>query len=88
MAKKRFTTQGFDSLLKGEEEVKKIEINKPNKQEIEIRFTSLVEKNLMNQIKAISYWERIPIKNIIKRAFKEEIKKYEKLNGPIQEISQ
>ena len=78
MEKKNFKTS-FDSLL-GEE---KIETKVTNKVK-EIRGTFIVKASHIDKLKAISYWERKMIKNVLEEALTHYIDLYEKDKGPIQ----
>lgn len=91
MSKKNFTG-GLESLL-GEYN------NKPKKQSKEItksspegtkdketRATFIVKEDLLEKLKAIAYWERKLIKEIIGNTLQEVIANYEKENGEIKPI--
>jgi hypothetical protein len=77
MSKKNFRTS-FDSLL-GDEEIKK-------KKSVlnETRATFIVRASHLDKLKAISYWERKMIKNVLDDALSSFIEQYEARNGPIQ----
>ena len=77
MTKKSFKTS-FDSLL-GED--KKPQEKMTDK---EIRSTFIVKQTNINKMKAISYWERKMIKDILDEALTTYIENYEKEKGPIQ----
>lgn len=79
MTKKSFKTS-FNSLLLGEEE-NKIKTNTSVK---EIRATFIVKASLIDQLKAISYWERKLIKTVIDEALTNYVDLYEKNNGSVQ----
>jgi hypothetical protein len=78
MAKKSFKTS-FDSLL-GEEEIKP----KINNEVKETRATFIIKVSSLEKLKAISYWERKTIKNILDEALTTYIEQYENQNGSIQ----
>ncbi|MBO0953140.1 hypothetical protein [Fibrella forsythiae] len=54
--------------------------------EEETRATFIVNEGMLEKIKAIAYWERLQIKDVISTAFSEYLASYEKKNGPIQSI--
>jgi len=77
MTKKNFKT-GFDSLL-GEEKIK----TKVSNNIQEIRATFIVKTDYLDKLKAISYWERKMIKDVINEALVNYINLYEKNKGSI-----
>jgi hypothetical protein len=50
----------------------------------EKRKTYIVNTELANKIDAIAYWDRTSVKEVVKDAFIDKIKKYEKKNGAIK----
>ena len=52
----------------------------------EIRATFILNEKLLEQIKAIAYWDRLLIKDVVSTALKQEVDKYEKINGEIKSI--
>lgn len=54
--------------------------------ENETRATFIVNEVLLEKIKAIAYWERESIKDVLNNALEGAIKKYETKNGPINPI--
>ena len=84
MKKKSFRT-GFDSLL-GDSKIENNELKteKKQSQKKEKRATFLVEINQYEKIKAISYWERRLIKDILFEALEVYISKYENKKGTIK----
>jgi hypothetical protein len=50
----------------------------------EKRKTYIVNTELANKIDAIAYWDRTSVKEVVKDAFTEKVKKYEKKNGTIK----
>ena len=50
----------------------------------EKRKTYIVNSELANKIDAIAYWNRTSVKEVVKDAFTEKVKKYEKKNGAIK----
>jgi len=99
MAKKSFSG-GLNSLLgetnpaeqtaeQSEPKAAKKEITKTSQigtKEKETRATFIVNEDLLEKMKALAYWERVLIKDIINQAFEELIGRYEKKNGEIKEI--
>jgi len=77
MKKKDFKT-GFDSLLTNSNDKTKITITE------EVRATFIVNSDHLEKLKAVSYWQRKKIKNIVDEAFQHYIDSYEKKNGVIQ----
>lgn len=96
MSKKNFTG-GLSSIL-GEqpEKVKRgrpvtqtKEITKSSQEgtkENETRATFIVNEELLEKLKAVAYWERKLIKEVINIALQEAIDKHEKKNGSIKPI--
>lgn len=81
---------GLSSLL-GENalEVKYKEITKTSQEGTyndETRATFIVNIELLEKFKAIAYWERNLIKNVINEALLDYVKKYEDKNGAIKPI--
>ena len=75
---KNFKTS-FDSLLgEGKSKIKK------KLEDKEIRATFIVNKHNIEKLKAIAYWERNKIKNILNQALSNYIELYEKENGEIK----
>ncbi len=54
--------------------------------EEEIRATFIVNESLLEKVKAIAYWDRVQIKNVIADALVTYINQYETKNGPIQSV--
>ena len=52
----------------------------------EVRATFIVEEKTLAQIKALSYWERLPIKDIVKQALETEIARYIEELGEIKPL--
>jgi hypothetical protein len=52
----------------------------------ESRVTYIVKESLQEKVKAIAYWERVLIKDVINPALQEAVDKYEKKNGIIKPI--
>lgn len=96
MSKKNFTG-GLSSLLGDQPEKPKRgrpvtqtkEITKSSQEGTKIdetRATFIVNKELPEKLKAIAYWDRVLIKDIVNTALQEAIAKYEKKNGEIKPI--
>ncbi|MDX9694321.1 MAG: hypothetical protein RBT49_00865 [Bacteroidales bacterium] len=70
MAKKNFTG-GIDSIFQNSKAVSKLEITEKheNNDYSYTRTTIIVNNDTYEKIKAIAYWERKPIKEIIEKAF-------------------
>jgi hypothetical protein len=99
MAKKSFSG-GLNSLLgdtKAPEQVQAMVETKASKKEItktsqigtkenETRATFIVNEELLEKMKALAYWDRVLIKDIINQALEEHITRYEKKNGEIKAI--
>jgi hypothetical protein len=93
MSKKDFTG-GLNSLLgeipdkpkKGRPQTVTKEIQKSSQEgtkENEIRATFIVNEEILEKLKAVAYWDRVLIKNVIDEALRDYIAKYEKANGVI-----
>ena len=54
--------------------------------ENETRGTFIVNEELLDELKAVAYWERKLIKEVINTALQEAIDKHEKKNGSIKPI--
>lgn len=54
--------------------------------EDETRATFIVNETLLSKIKALAYWHRQDIKDVVRDAFQDKVNKYEKINGPIKSI--
>ena len=54
--------------------------------ENETRATFIVGEELLDKLKAIAYWDRLLIKDVINTAFEEAINKHEKKSGSIKPI--
>lgn len=96
MSKKNFTG-GLNSLLgdqpekpkKGRPQTVFKEITKSSQEgtkENETRATFIVNEELLDKLKAIAYWDRVLIKDVINTALQEAVVKYEKKNGDIKPI--
>ncbi len=96
MSKKNFTG-GLSSLLGEQPNKPKVgrpktqfkEITKSSQEgtkENETRATFIVNEELLDKLKAIAYWERVLIKDVINTAFLNAVEKHEKKNGDIKPI--
>ncbi len=76
----------------------KKEVEKEPKQEIknsskagtkenETRATFIVNDELLEKLKGISYWDRVPIKDLVNAALLDAVTKYERKNGEIKVIT-
>ncbi len=52
--------------------------------ENETRATFIVNEELLEKLKAIAYWDRMLIKDVVNAALEEAVTKYEKKNGDIK----
>ena len=96
MSKKNFTG-GLNSLLGDQPEKPKRgrpvtqtkEITKSSQEgtkENETRATFIVNEELLEKLKAIAYWDRKLIKEVVDIALQDAVSKYEKKNGDIKPI--
>jgi hypothetical protein len=93
MSKKNFTG-GLSSLLgdkpkRGRPVTQTKEITKSSQEgtkEGETRATFILKEELLDKLKAIAYWDRLLIKDVVNTALQETVAKYEKKNGDIQPI--
>lgn len=96
MSKKNFTG-GLNSLLGDQPEKPKRgrpvtqtkEITKSSQEgtkENETRATFIINEELLDKLKAIAYWDRVLIKDVINTALQDVVAKYEKKSGAIKPI--
>lgn len=96
MSKKDFTG-GLNSLLgeqpekpkRGRPVTQTKEITKSSQEgtkENETRATFIINEELLDKLKAIAYWDRVLIKDVVNTALQETVAKYEKKNGDIKPI--
>jgi hypothetical protein len=96
MSKKNFTG-GLNSLLgdqpdkpkRGRPVTQTKEITKSSQEgtkEKETRATFIVNEELLEKLKAIAYWDRKLIKEVVDKALQDAIGKYEEKNGDINPI--
>ena len=53
----------------------------------ETRATFVVKEELLEKLKAVAYWERILIKEVVDKALQDYIDKYTKKNGSIKPVT-
>jgi hypothetical protein len=96
MSKKNFTG-GLNSLLGEQTEPKKVgrpvtqfkEITKSSQEgtkENETRATFIVKEDLLEKLKAVAYWDRLLIKDVINEALQDAVNKYIDKNGELNPI--
>jgi len=96
MSKKNFTG-GLNSLLgdqpdkpkRGRPVTQTKEITKTSQEgtkENETRATFIVNEELLDKLKAIAYWDRVLIKEVINTALQDAVAKHEKKSGEIKPI--
>jgi len=96
MSKKNFIG-GLNSLLGDQPEKPKRgrpvtqtkEITKSSQEgtkENETRATFIINEELLDKLKAIAYWDRVLIKDVVNTALQETVAKYEKKSGDIKPI--
>ena len=96
MSKKNFSG-GLNSLLGDQPETPKRgrpvtqtkEITKSSQEgtkENETRATFIINEELLDKLKAIAYWDRVLIKDVLNIALQDVIAKYESKNGDIKPI--
>ena len=94
MAKKDFIG-GLNSLLGDQPEKPKVgrprtqfkEVKKSSQEgtlEGEIRATFIVKETLLEKVKAVAYWDRLKMKDVIQIALEEYFSRYEKKNGQVK----
>jgi hypothetical protein len=52
----------------------------------ETRATFIVNEDLLEKMKALAYWDRVLIKDIVNSALEDYFARYEKKNGEIKEM--
>lgn len=95
MSKKNFTG-GLNALpgdndkpKRGRPKTSTREITKSSQEgtkEKETRATFIVNEELLDKLKAIAYWDRKLIKEVVDTALQEAVAKYEKKNGDVKPI--
>lgn len=90
----------FDTEIEGEEDSPTLvkrgrpvtqfkEITKSSQKgtiENETRATFIINEDLLEKLKAIAYWERLLIKDVVNTALQDTVAKYEKKSGAIKPI--
>lgn len=85
-------SKGFDNLLSGGESketpVKKQKASQQDNEKdvVERQITFIIKESTHEKLKAVAYWDRKKIKEVVNQMLEEAIKKYEKDNGEIAEI--
>lgn len=54
--------------------------------ENETRATFIVNEDLLEKVKAVAYWERMLLKDVINSAIEDSLTKYVKKNGEIKAV--
>lgn len=96
MSKKNFSG-GLGSLLGDQPEKPKVGRPRTNLKEVtkaseegtrpgETRATFILRQDTLDKLKAIAYWERLLIKDVVTTAIDEAIAKYEKKHGEVKPI--
>jgi len=96
MSKKTFAG-GFETLLgaqpdkpkRGRPATQTKEITKSSQEgtkEHETRATFILNEELLEKLKAIAYWDRLLIKDVVNTALADAVAKYEKKHGDIKSI--
>jgi len=96
MSKKNFTG-GLNSLLGDQPEKPKrgrpvtqtkeiVKSSQEGTKENETRATFIVNEELLDKLKAIAYWDRVLIKDVVNTALQEAVAQYEKKSGEIKPI--
>ena len=88
MSKKDFKG-GINSLLgdqeKGsEKEQKGTKKGQKEARHTETRATFIVNEDSLEKLKAIAYWDRLRIKEVVNTALEDYLKEYEKQNGKVK----
>ena len=98
MSKKSFTgTGGLGTILGDQPETPKrgrpvtqtkkvTKSSEEGTKENEIRATFIINKELLEKLKAMAYWDRVLIKTVVNTALEEAIAKYEKKSGAVNPI--
>lgn len=93
---------GLDSLLGESQEAKNIKVktrgrpvtnfktvtksSQEGTKEGEIRATFIIKEDILEKLKAVAYWDRLLIKDVVNTALEDAINRYEKKNGLINPI--
>ena len=79
--------KGENAPVVEEPKAQKKEITKTSQigtKEKETRATFIVNEDLLEKMKALAYWDRVLIKDIVNQALEEHITRHEKKNGEIK----
>ena len=52
----------------------------------EKRATFIVKEDQLEKLKAVAYWERSKIKDVMSAALEKYLEAYEKKNGPVKKV--
>jgi hypothetical protein len=96
MSKKSFTG-GLNTLLGDQQEEPKrgrpktstktiTKSSQKGTKEKETRATFIVNEEVLDKLKAIAYWDRLLIKEVVDKALQDAVSKYEKKNGDVKPI--
>ena len=80
-------TKGEQAPAVAEPKAPKKEITKTSQigtKEKETRATFIVNEDLLEKMKALAYWDRVLIKDIVNQALEDHIARHEKKNGEIK----
>lgn len=90
---------GFDSLLGDRPKTVRSKAGRPKTQfkqitkssqegtkEHETRATFIINEELLDKLKAMAYWDRVLIKEVVNTALEDAVTKYEKKNGAIKAV--
>jgi hypothetical protein len=56
----------------------------PGQESADIRATFMIDKDVLEKVRAIAYWDRILIKDVLDSALRQAIQQYEDKNGPVK----
>ncbi len=82
MPKKNFST-GIDNLIQSSQEIKETHKKEKTAKAKQVKATYYLDTALLDKIKAIAYYERMPIGKTISLAIEKYIKNYKKLDSAI-----
>jgi hypothetical protein len=92
MSKKNFTgglNEQPDKPKRGRPVTQNKEITKSSQEgtkENETRATFIINEELLEKLRAIAYWDRVLIKDVVNIALQDIVSKYEKKSGVIKPI--
>jgi len=78
---------GFEQPKRGRPKSNFREIHKSSQEGCkanETRATFIVKEDALEKIKALAYWQRLKVKDVVQAALAEHLGRYEQANGPIQ----